>query len=140
MRRMQFSNQADLLKTLGVCDNNKWSKARALELNTKLAKFFHCNTIPFNLVESDELADFANASCPPCYKHGLPGCFCMVTIGVDIIHKDVHEEVEAHLQSCDALMANVDGWENEKKQHLKIITKTCKTSSIYGIYLIQRGY
>ncbi len=137
---MYFSNQTDLLKTLGVCDNNTCSKARALELNTKLAKFFHCNAIPFNLVESDELAYFVNALCLAYDKHSLPCRFFMVTTVVGIIHKHVHEEVEAHLQSCDALMANMDGWGNENKQHLKIITEAGKISSIYGIYLIQRGY
>ena len=113
------SKQADLLTSLGVSDYNKCSKARALELNKKLAKFFHCNAIPFNLVESDELADFVNALCPAYYKRGLPGRFWMATTGVDLIHKDVHEEVEAHLQSCDALMANMDDWENEKNNNLR---------------------
>jgi hypothetical protein len=109
-----ISKQADLLKRLGVSDYNKCSKARALELNKKLAKFFHCNALPFNLVESEELADIVNALCPTYYKHGLPCRFWMAATGVDLIHKDVHEEVENHLQSCDALMANMDGWENEK--------------------------
>ena len=46
---------------------------------------------------------------------GLPDRLWMATTGVDLIHKDVHEEVEAHLQSCNALMANMDGWEKEGK-------------------------
>ncbi len=43
--------QPDLLKNLNVSDNNKCSKARATEINYKLAKFFHNNAIPFNIVE-----------------------------------------------------------------------------------------
>jgi len=48
----------------------------------------------------------------------------METTGVDLAYDDVHNEVEEHLQGCDALMANMDGWENEKKQQLKIVTMT----------------
>ncbi len=33
---------------------------------------------------------------------------------MDLAYDDVHSEVEEHLQGCDALMANMDGWENEK--------------------------
>ena len=106
-------------------------------INIKLAKFFHYNAIPFNLVESDELANLVQALCPSYFNHGLPGRFWMSTTGVDIAFHDLHEEVEGHLQRCDALMANMDGWENEKKQHLKIVTETGKTSCIYGFYLIQ---
>jgi hypothetical protein len=58
------SMQPDLLKILGVSDNNKCTKARAIELNHKLARFFHCNVIPFNVVESDELANVV--SVVPC--------------------------------------------------------------------------
>ncbi len=116
--------QPSLLKTLLVTDTNKCSKARAQDINAKLAKFFHFNAIPFNLVESDELADLVKALCPSYFSHGLPGRFWMSTLGVDIAYNDLHEEVEGHLQSCDALMANMDGWENEKKQQLKIVTET----------------
>ena len=118
--------QPSLLKTLLVSDSNICSKARARDINSKLAKFFHFNAIPFNLVESDELADLVKALCPSYYSHGLPGRFWMSTAGVDIAFNDLHEEVEGHLQSCDALMANMDGWENEKKQQLKIVTETGK--------------
>jgi len=46
----------------------------------------------------------------------------MSIASVDIAFHDLHEEVEGHLQCCDALMAMMDGWENEKKQQLKIVT------------------
>jgi hypothetical protein len=48
----------------------------------------------------------------------------MEITGVDLAFDDVCNEVEQHLKSCDALMANMDGWENEKKQQLKILTET----------------
>ncbi len=48
----------------------------------------------------------------------------METTSVDLVYKDIHEEVEEHLQNCDAVMANMDGWENEKKQQLKIVSET----------------
>jgi hypothetical protein len=48
----------------------------------------------------------------------------METTGVDLVYRDVKEEVECHLHDCDALMVNMDGWENEKKQQLKIISAT----------------
>jgi hypothetical protein len=48
----------------------------------------------------------------------------METTGVDLAYDDVHIELEEHLQGCDALMANMDGWENEKKQQLKIVNVT----------------
>ena len=54
--------QPALLQHLRVPDSNKCSKARAIDINTKLAKFFHFNAIPFNLVESDELADLVQLS------------------------------------------------------------------------------
>ena len=50
----------------------------------------------------------------------------METIGVDLVYNDVHEDVEHHLHSCHALIANMDRWETEKKQQLKIVTVTCK--------------
>jgi len=75
-------------------------------------------------VESDELADLVKALCPAYYQQGIPGRFWMETTGVDLAFDDVRTEVDQHLQSCDALMANMDGWENEKKQQLKIITET----------------
>ena len=108
--------QPELLKTLGVSDNNKCNRHRASEINKKLAKFFHHNAIPFILVESDELADLVKELCPAYYQQGMPGRFWMETTGVDLAYEDVHTEVEQHLQSCDALMANMDGWENEKNQ------------------------
>ncbi len=117
-------DQPELLKTLGVSDNNKCTRQRAAEINKKLAKFFHHNALPFHLVESDELADLVKALCPAYYQQGLPGRFWMETSGVDIAYDDVYDEVEQHLQGCDALMANMDGWENEKKQQLKIVTET----------------
>jgi hypothetical protein len=33
----------------------------------------------------------------------------MEKTGVDIVYRDVKEEVEDHLKGCDALMANMDG-------------------------------
>ncbi len=39
-----------LLKNMGVKDNNICSKSRALELNTKLVKFFLHIALPFNLI------------------------------------------------------------------------------------------
>jgi hypothetical protein len=48
--------QPSLLKTLLVLDTNKCSKARAKDINSNLANFFHYNAIPFNLVGSNELA------------------------------------------------------------------------------------
>jgi len=124
-----------LLKNLGVTDPNKCSKARALELEKKLARLFHFNAILFNLVESDELADFIKALCPTYYQHGIPRRFWMTTTGVDLAYKDVHDEVEEHLQGSDALMANMDGWENEKKQQLKIVTETGKIVCILVLFI-----
>ena len=89
----------------------------------KLAKFFLHNAIPFNLIDSRELADFVKAANPTYYQHGLPSRCWMGTTGVDLVYNEVHENVEEHLRGCDAIMANMDGWENEKKQQLKIITK-----------------
>ncbi len=63
--------QIELLRTLGVSDNNKCTKAHALEIQKKLAKFFHHNRLPFNLVESDELADLVKALCPAYYQQGI---------------------------------------------------------------------
>jgi hypothetical protein len=48
----------------------------------------------------------------------------MSTTSVDIAaFNDMHEEVEDHLQRCDALMANMDGWENEKNNNSKPLRK-----------------
>jgi hypothetical protein len=55
----------------------------------------------------------------------VPCHFWRETTGVDIVSRDVKEEVENILHGCDALMANIDGWENEKKKQFKIITHTC---------------
>jgi hypothetical protein len=82
--------------------------------------------LTFNLVESDELKELIKALCPAYYQQGIPGRFWMETTGVDIVYDDVHQEVEHHLHDCDALMTNMDGWENEKKQQLKIVTVTGK--------------
>jgi len=117
--------QPELIKTLGIQDYNKCcSKSRANQINKLLAKFFHHNALPFDLVESDELADFIKALSLAYYQQRVPGRFWMETTGVDIVYNDVKDEVEEHLQGCDALMANMDGWENEKKQQLKIVTET----------------
>jgi hypothetical protein len=118
--------QPGILKILGVHDNNKCDNIRAGEINMKLAKFFHHNALPFSLVESDELAELVKALCPAYYRKGMPGRFWMETTGVDLVYNDVLEDVEHHLHSCHALMANMDGWENEKKQQLKIVTVTGK--------------
>jgi len=79
-------------------------------LNKKLAKSFHNNALPFNLVESDEFVDFVKALCPAYYQQGLPCRFWMETTAVDLVYEDLHHEVEEHLQGCDALMASMDGW------------------------------
>jgi hypothetical protein len=55
----------------------------------------------------------------------------METTGVDIVYNDLKDEMEEHLQGCDALMANMDGWENEKKLQLKIVTETCIPCNTY---------
>jgi hypothetical protein len=123
-REMCSMSQPELLKNLGVADNNKCSRLRANDINKLLAKFFHNNALPFNLVESDDLKELIKALCPAYYQQGIPGRFWMETTGVDIVYDEVHEEVEQHLHDCDALMANMDGWENEKKQQLKIVTVT----------------
>jgi hypothetical protein len=124
--------QHELLKNLGVQDSNKCTKQRAMEINKLLAKFFHYNALPFKLVESDELADLIKALCPAYYKIGIPGFFWMQTTGVDLVYNDVKEEVEDHLHHCDALMVNMDGWENEKKQQLKIISATGINCSLFA--------
>ena len=85
--------QPSLLKTLIVSDTDKCSKARAKDINSKLANFFHYNAIPFTLVELDELADLVKALCPSYYSHGLPGRYWMSTTRVDIAFNDLHEEV-----------------------------------------------
>jgi hypothetical protein len=123
-REIGSLHQPELLKSLGVSDYNKCSRSRAIEINKLLAKLFHHNALPFNLVESEELKDFIKALSPAYYQFGIPGRFWMETTGVDLAYDDVHSEVEEHLQGCDALMANMDGWENEKKQQLKIVTLT----------------
>jgi len=114
--------QPDMLKNLHVSDYNNGNKARAIEINYKLVKFFHNNAIPFNLIESDELSGLVLALCPTYHKHGLPGRVWLSTIGVDIVYNDLREKEEGHVQRCDAVMANVGGWENERKQELKIVT------------------
>jgi len=60
----------------------------------------------------------------------------METTGVDLVYKEVLEELEPHLENCDALMTNIDGWENEKKQQLKIICVTCKRISTFSDLVI----
>ena len=117
-----------ILKSLGVKNNNICSKSRAMELNTKLAKFFLYNAIPFNLIDSEELADFVKAVNLAYYQHGLPSRFWMGTTGVDLVYEEVDKNVEEHLRGREALLVNMDGWENEKKQQLKIITETCVLS------------
>ena len=112
-----------LLEALRVLDNNKCSKARANEINTKLTKFFHFNAISFNLAESDELADLVQALCSSYYNHGLPERSRMSTTGVDIVFHNLHEEVEEHLQRCDELMSNMDGWKNEKNNNSRSLRK-----------------
>ncbi len=97
-----------------------------METNLKLAKFFHHNTLPFNLVESEEFADFVKELCPAYRQQGILGRFWLETTGVELVYKEVLKEVEPHLENCDALMASMDGWENEKKQQLKIISITSK--------------
>jgi hypothetical protein len=69
--------QPDILNTLDVSDNNKCTKARALEIKKKLAKFFHHNALPFNLMESDKLADLVKALCSAYYQQGRPRRFWM---------------------------------------------------------------
>ena len=97
----------------------------------KLARFFHYNALPFNLVESEEFKDFVRELCPAYYQQGIPGRFWMETTGVDQVYNEIHEQVEQHLGNCDALMANMDGWENEKKQQLKIVSETGTAQSRY---------
>jgi hypothetical protein len=64
----------------------------------------------------------------------------MATSGVDIVYTDFHDEVEEHLQGCsDALMANMDGLENEKKQQLEIITETSKTFYV-SVFFLHSSY
>ena len=116
---------------------DKYNKARAIEINYKLAKFFHNNAIPFNIVESDELSDLVLALCPAYHQHGLPGRFWLSTTGVDLVYNGLREEVEGHLQRCNAVMANMDGWENEKKQQLKIVTETGKPGCLCGMQCIR---
>jgi len=72
-------DKPELIKTLGIQDYNKCSKSRANQINKILAKFFHPNALPFDLVESDELADFIRALSSAYYKQGVPGRFWMET-------------------------------------------------------------
>jgi len=123
-REIGSLHQPELLKSLGVSDYNKCTRGRPIAINKLMAKLFHHNALPFNLVKSDELKDFIKAPCPANYQLGIPGCFWMATTGVDLAYDDIHSEVEEHLQGCDALMADMDGWENEKKQQLKIVNVT----------------
>ena len=100
-------------------------------MNTQFARLFHFNAIPFHLVESDKLADFIKALCPTYYQHGIPWPQHALTF----LTKDVHDEIEKHLQGTDALMANMDGWENEKKQQLKIVTETGKIACLLVLFV-----
>jgi hypothetical protein len=65
----------ELLKTLGFADNNKCTRQRATQINMKLAKFFHYNAFPFNLMESEDFADFVRDFCPAYYQQGILGRF-----------------------------------------------------------------
>ncbi len=67
--------QPKLLKTLGFADNNKCTKERAVQINLKLAKFFHHTALPFNLVESKEFTDFVKELSPAYYQQGIPRRF-----------------------------------------------------------------
>jgi hypothetical protein len=60
----------------------------------------------------------------------------METTGVDLVYNEICEQVEQNLGSADALMANMDGWENEKKQRLKIVSETNTTQSRYFAWSI----
>ncbi len=60
--------QPRLLKSLSCAESNKCTKQRAMEINLKLARFFHHNALPFNLVESEEFADFVKELCPAYYQ------------------------------------------------------------------------
>jgi hypothetical protein len=126
----------ELLTSLGFTENNKCTRQRATQINMKLANFFHYNALPFNLVESEEFGDFVRELCPAYYQKGIPGRFWMETTGVDLVYHEIHEQVEQHLGSCDALMVNMDGWENEKKQQLKIISETGTTMSRYSAVIV----
>ena len=87
-------------------------------------------------MESEEFADFVKELCPAYYQQGIPGRFLLETTSVDLVYKEVLEEVEPHLENCDALMANMDGWENEKKQQLKIISVVGKRISTFPARVI----
>ncbi len=104
---------------MGFADNNKCTKQRVVDINPKLAKFFHHNALPFNLVESEEFADFVKELCPAYYQQGIHGRFWMETTGNDFVYKEIHEEVEQHLENCDALMANMDGWGKNLAKHVR---------------------
>jgi hypothetical protein len=122
---MYILSQPELLKNRGVIDDSKCSKLRANDIKKLLAKVFHNNALPFNPVESsDELKEFIKALCPAYYLQR------METTGVDVVYDEVRQEVEQQLLSCDALVANMDGWDNEKKQQLKIVTVTYKNPII----------
>jgi len=47
-----------------VSDSKKCTKQRDADVNKKLAKFFHHNALPFNLVKSDELANLVKVFAP----------------------------------------------------------------------------
>ena len=64
---MRSLSQQELLKNLGVTDNNKCSRLWANDITKLLAKFFYNNAISFNLVESDELKELIKALCPAYY-------------------------------------------------------------------------
>ena len=125
-REIGSQDQPKMLKSLGVSDNKKSTKAQAIEINKLLAKLFHHNALPFNVVESDEFKDCIKALCLAYYQQGIPGLFWMETTVVEFAYEEVHSQVEEHLQGCDAIMANMGGWENEKKQQLKIVILTGK--------------
>jgi uncharacterized protein (DUF2164 family) len=99
-----------LLKTLGAIDYNKCFRHRAAKINKKIAKFFYHNALPFNLVESDEFADFVKKLSPAYYQQGIPRRFWMETTSDDLVYKNIHEEAKKHLQNWDSVMANMDGW------------------------------
>jgi len=74
-KEMCSLSQPELLKNLGVTYNNKCSRFRANDINKLLAKFFHNNSLPFNLIESDVLKELIKALCPAYYHQGIPGRF-----------------------------------------------------------------
>jgi hypothetical protein len=51
----------------------------------------------------------------------------MDTTDVDLVYNEIYEQVEQHIGNRDALMTNMNRWEKEKKQQLKIVSETCTT-------------